>query len=178
MFIIFERNVYICKKIEYLELRKFNGKLYTLYIYMKCLDLQKNWISITTKIPQEIIYIIYVRNFWICRKIEYLELGKFNRKLCTLYVRNVWICKKIERPKLHKFNRKLCTLYVRNVWIWRKIDVQSCGNSIENCVHYTCGMFGFAEKLNVQTTEIQREIMHIIRTEFLDLHKNWVFRTA
>ena len=53
-----------------------------------------------------------------------------------------------------------------------KLNVQSCGNSIKNCVHYTCGMFGFAEKLNVQTTEIQREIMHIIRTEFLDLHKN------
>ena len=60
--------------------------------------------------------------FWICRKIEYPELGKFNGKLCMLYVRNIRICRKIECLELDKFNGKLCTLYVRNVWICRKID--------------------------------------------------------
>ena len=76
------------KKNEYLELRKFNGKLYTLYIYgmsefVEKLNLQNY------KIQREIVYIIYVRNFWICRNIEYPELGKFNEKLCMLYARNV-----------------------------------------------------------------------------------------
>ena len=33
MYVILARNVWICKKNEYLELRKFNGKLYTSYIY-------------------------------------------------------------------------------------------------------------------------------------------------
>ena len=31
-----------------------------------------------------IVYIIYVRNVWICGEIENLELRKFNVKLCTL----------------------------------------------------------------------------------------------
>jgi len=41
----------------------------------------------------QILYIIYVRNIWICREIEYLEISKFNEKLRTLYVRNVCICR-------------------------------------------------------------------------------------
>ena len=40
-----------------------------------------------------IVHIIYVRNIWIRREIEYLEIYKFNGKLCTLYVRNVCICR-------------------------------------------------------------------------------------
>ena len=55
---------------------------------------------------------LYVRNVWSCRKIEYSEQCKFNRKLCTLYVRNVCVCRKIECPEQQKFNRKLCTLYM------------------------------------------------------------------
>ena len=31
-------------------------------------------------------YIIYVRNVWICKKIEYPELRKCNGKLCTIYM--------------------------------------------------------------------------------------------
>ena len=58
------------------------------------------------------MYIIYVLNVWICRKIEYPELRKLNKKLCTLYAQNVWISRKIEYPELHIFNRKLCTLYM------------------------------------------------------------------
>ena len=84
MYIIYARNVCICKKIEYLELWKFNGKLYTLYIYRmfgfveklnlqnyenstgncwhyihtEFLDLQKNWISKTGEIQWEIVYVI------------------------------------------------------------------------------------------------------------------------
>ena len=55
--------VRICRKIKYLELRKFNEKLCTLY----------------------------VQNVWICRKIEYTKLRKFNGKLCALYVQMVLI---------------------------------------------------------------------------------------
>ena len=150
---------------------------YVHYICIECLDLQKNWISRTPKIQREILYIIYIyiRNVWICRKIESLELRKFNGKLCTLYVCNVWICRKIECPELHKFNGKLCTLYVRNIWIWRKIEclelrkfngklctlyvrnVWICrttkcpnyGSSTGNCVHYMYRLSGFTEKLNL-----------------------------
>ena len=112
VYIIYVRNVWICKKIEYPELRKFNGKLCTVYMYatsgfaaklniQNCenstgncvhytcaewLDLQKNWISRAAKIRWKILYVIHVRNFWICRKIEYLDLQKFNGKLCTLYM--------------------------------------------------------------------------------------------
>ena len=50
-----------------------------------------------------------------------------------------------------------------------KLNVQSCENSMGNCVHYTYRMSGFVEKLNVQTTESQREIVYIIRMECLVL---------
>ena len=33
-----------------------------------------------------IVCIIYVWNIWIQSEIEYLEIYKFNGKLCTLYV--------------------------------------------------------------------------------------------
>ena len=59
------------------------------YTCTECLYLQKNCITRTVKIQLEIVYIIYVWNVWICRKIEYAELRKFNKKLCTLYALNV-----------------------------------------------------------------------------------------
>ena len=77
MYIMFAWNVYIFKKIEYPELRKSNGKFYTLYTY-RMSGFVENSISRTMKIQWDIVYIIYVQNFWICRKIEYLKLGKFN----------------------------------------------------------------------------------------------------
>ena len=55
------------QKIEYPDLRKFNRKLFPLY----------------------------VRNVWICRKIENPELRKFNRNFGTLQVQIVWICIKL-----------------------------------------------------------------------------------
>ena len=108
---LYARNIWISRKIEYPLPLIFNGKLCTLYMYgmpgfakksfvqncenstgncvqyicMESNNLLKNWISRTAKIHQEIVYIIYVRNFWICRKIEYPELWKFNGKLCTSY---------------------------------------------------------------------------------------------
>ena len=108
----YARNVWISKKIEYPLLHILNGKLCTLYMYgmsgfaekyyiqncvnstVNCVhyictrrqDLLKYWISKTKKIQREIVYIIYVRNDWICRKIEYLACWKFNGKLCTLYM--------------------------------------------------------------------------------------------
>ena len=56
---------------------------------------------------------------WICREIEYLELPKFNGKLCTLNVLTVWIYREIENPELSKFNGKLGSLNVRTVWIFK-----------------------------------------------------------
>ena len=124
------------------------------YIFcMEFLDLQKNWISQTSKIQRKIVYIIYVRNVWICRKIECPELQKLNWKLCTLYVRNVWICRKIECPELHKFYGKFSTIYVRNVWIWRKIESHSSTNSVGNCEHY---MYGMSEFVNNWLSKLRK----------------------
>ena len=71
-----------------------------------------------------IVYIIYVRNIWIRREIEYLEIYKFNGKSCTLNVRNVWFCGEIEYQKFRKLYEKLCKLYMY-------------------------GMSGYAEKLKI-----------------------------
>ena len=56
------------------------------YICKELLDLKKNRISRAVKIPRKIVYVIYVRNVWIIKKIECPELRKFNGKLCTLYM--------------------------------------------------------------------------------------------
>ena len=121
------------------------------YICKEFLDLQKNWISRTPKIQQEIVYLIYVRHVQIFGKIECPKQRKFNGKLCTIYVRNVWICRKIECPKLHQFYRKQWTLYLYKMFGFaKKLIVQNCVNLTENCVPKMYGMFGFAEKLKNQ----------------------------
>ena len=77
-------------------------------------------------IQWEIVYIIYVWNVWISQKIQYLELLKFNGKLCTLFVQNVWISKKIEYPEMRIFNEKLCTVYMYCMTGWvEKLSVQN-----------------------------------------------------
>ena len=53
-----------------------------------------------------------------------------------------------------------------------KLNIQNYGNSAGNYVHYSYGMSGFVEKLNVQTVEIQREIVYNICTECVDFPKN------
>ena len=85
VYIIYVQKVWICRKIEYPELRKFNGKLYTLYMYGTSGFAEKlNIYNCENSIG--IVYMIYVRNVWIWRKIEYPEPRKFNGKLCTLYM--------------------------------------------------------------------------------------------
>ena len=141
---------------------------------------------------------LYVRNFWICRKIECPELRKLNWKLCTLYVRNVWLCRKIECPDLREFNGKLGTFSVRNFWICRKIEytnlwkfnakfctlythgtsgfakkfnVHNCGNWTGNCVRYMYVMSGFVKKLNVQNS-----INSIENSNSLYIRNVWIRR--
>jgi len=84
VYIIYVRNISICREIEHLEIYKFNGKLRALY----------------------------VRTVWIFKENENPELHKFNGKLCTLNVQNVWFCGEIEYPKFRKFKEKLCTFYM------------------------------------------------------------------
>ena len=50
-----------------------------------------------------------------------------------------------------------------------KLNVQNSINYIENSINYTYGMFGFDEKLIAIATQIQWEIVYIIRTECLNL---------
>ena len=92
------------EEIEYPELEKFNGKLYTLYM-------------------------LGIVGF--AKKIESPVPWKFIRKFCTLYVRNVWICRKIEYPEVRKFNGKLCTLFTYGQSRFTdKLKVQNSRNSI------------------------------------------------
>ena len=134
---------------------------------------EDNLFAIAAQIQWEIVYIIYVRNSCICKKIESPVPWKFIEKFCTLYVRNVWICKKIEYPEVRKFNGKLCTLFMYGQSRFtKKLKVQNSGNSICNCVQYMYGMFGFAEKLNIQNCVNSRENwVHYISTKCLDLQK-------
>ena len=54
-----------------------------------------------------------------------------------------------------------------------KLNVQNCGNSAGNSLHYMYGMSGFAEKLNVQNCVNSTEnCVHYICTKCLDLQKN------
>ena len=127
---------------------------YVHYICIECLDLQKNWISRTPKIQREILYIIYIyiyiRNVWICRKIESLELRKFNGKLFTLCMYGIFGF----AEKLNILNRGNSTgncvryMYVVSGFA-EKLNVQNCINSKENCACYMYEMFWFAVKLNI-----------------------------
>ena len=38
-----------------------------------------------------------------------------------------------------------------------KLEIQNCINLTGNCEHYMYGLFGFAEKLNIQNWKIRRE---------------------
>ena len=44
--------------------------------------------------------------------MEYPELLKLNWKLCTIYIRNVWIFRKIEYLELRIVNEKSCKLFM------------------------------------------------------------------
>ena len=145
---------YICTKcldfqeIEYSELWKFSGKLWTLCT--KFLDYQKNWIFRAGKIQRKTVYVIYLRNVWISKKIECPKLNKLNRKLCPLYVRKVWICRKIQYPELRKFNGKLCTLFIYGMsGLAKKSNLQNCVNSTGNCVQYMYGVSRCVGNLNI-----------------------------
>ena len=80
------------------------------------------------KIQQEIVYIIYAHNDWICRKIEYSELQKFDEKFYTLYMYEMF-------------------------GFAEKLNIQNCENSTGNCLHYKYGSSGFVEKLIIQNCE-------------------------
>ena len=83
------------------------------------------------------MYIIFVQNVWICKKINCVEKRKFNGKLCTLNVRNVWICREIEYPELRKLKKKFCTLYLHGMsGVAKKLNIQNSENSTGNCIKY------------------------------------------
>ena len=158
-----------------------NSTVYLVHKCWECQDLQKIWKSRTSKIHREIAYIMYVRNVWICKKIEYPELRKLNWKLCTLYARNVWISRKIEYPLLHIFNGRLCTLYMyemsRFAEKFEYPELRKFNGKL--CTLYMYGMSGFIEKLIIQNWKNStRNCFHYICTECLDLQKNWISRTA
>ena len=59
--------------------------------------------------------------------------------------------KKFECLEQRKFIGKLCTLYMYGMYgVAEKLNVQNFINLTGNCTHKMFGMFGFAEKLNIQ----------------------------
>ena len=76
----------------------------------------------------------------MCRKIKYLELRKFNGKLCTLYMYGMsGFAEKFECTELQKFNGKLCTLYIYGTSLFAEnLIIQNYENSTGNCVQYIC----------------------------------------
>ena len=142
--------------------------------------MQKNW-SKTAQIWHKIVYIIFVQNVWICRKIDCLELRKFNGKLCTLNVRKVRIYREIEYPKLRKLTRDFVhyfwtkCLYLQKNWISGTPKIQ---REIVYII-YIYEMSGFVEKLNLHNYENSMgNYLHYICSKFLDLQKNWISRTG
>ena len=81
-----------------------------------------------------------------------------------IYVRNVWICWKIEYPEQRKFNGKLCTLYMYGTsGFAEKLNIQNCKNSTGNCLHYICmERLYFLKNWISKTAKIQREIVYIM----------------
>ena len=60
-----------------------------------------------------------------------------------------------------------------------KLNVQYCGNSTGNSVHYMSGMSGFAEKLNIPKSENSTgNCVHYLCMASPDLQKNWKSKTA
>ena len=142
--------------------------------------MQKNW-SKTAQIWHKIVYIIFVQNVWICRKIDCLELRKFNGKLCTLNVRKVRIYREIEYPKLRKLNKRFCSLFLSEMSIFaKKLNIWNPKIQREIVyIIYIYEMSGFVEKLNLHNYENSTgNYLHYICSKFLDLQKNWISRTG
>ena len=60
-----------------------------------------------------------------------------------------------------------------------KLNIQNCVLSTGNCVNYMYGVYGLAEKLNIQKcAHSTKNYVHYIHTECLDMHRNWMSRTA
>ena len=81
--------------------------------------------------------------YGICGFVEKLNIQSYENLtenyVHYIYVRNVWICRKIEYPKLQEFNGKFCTLYMYRMFGFaKKLNIQNCENSMGNCLHYIC----------------------------------------
>ena len=149
------------------------------------------------------MYIIYIQNVWICRKIKYLELRKFNGKFCALCMYgmsgfaeklNIQNCENSMGNYLQYIctegldllknwisrTAKLCTLYLYVMSGFPKnLNVQNSVNWTGNCIYNLYGMSGFAKKLNIQNCENSTgNCVHFIRMECLDLLRNWISWTA
>ena len=148
---MYVRNIWICRKIEYPELQKFNRKLYALYMYgmfglAKKLNVQ-NWEN------SKVNCVHYMNRMSGCVEKLNIQSCENLSENCVLYLRTVVISKKIECPELRKFYRKLCTLY-------------------------TYGISGLAKNWMLKIAKIKQEIVYIICTEYHDLQKNLISRIA
>ena len=106
VYTIYVRNVSICRKILYPELRKFNGKLCTLYIYG------------TSLFAENLIIQNYENSTGNCVH----ELSWFEEKL-NFQNRVIWTGNCIH-------NMYGMSGFAENLNIW------NCENSTRNCVHY------------------------------------------
>ena len=148
------------------------------------------------------MYIIYVRNVWICKEIEYPGPCKFNGKLCTLNAQNVQICREIEYQNCVNSTGNCVLLMYGMSEFAKKLNIWNCVNSTESCVHYLyrnvrfCGeieypflnsaancvqymyFLDFLSYWIYRSALIQREIAYIICTNCFDLERNWISKSA
>ena len=163
VYIIYLRNVLICRKFDYPELRIFNWKVCTLYMYemsgfAKKLNFQNrvNWtgncihnmygmsgFAVNLNIQNCENSTRNCVNYIFTKRLDLLKnwtsrTAKIHRDIVyIIYVQNVNISWKIEYSELQKFNGKLCKLYMYGMFgLAKKLNVQSWENATENCVCY------------------------------------------
>ena len=108
VYIIYGRNVKICREIENLERRKFNGKLCA----------------------------FDVRNGWFCLEIEYPKFHKFSGKLCIFCMYG--ISRFAEKLNIFKYINLAGNYVHHTYGLSGcadKFKIQNCVNSTENSVH-------------------------------------------
>ena len=102
----------MCRKIEYLELRNFNGKLCALYLYERSGFAEELNIQNCENSTGNCVY-------YMCTKSQDLQ--------------KIWISRTV------KIQGKLCTLYTHGMsWFAENLNIQNCEISTRNCEHYIC----------------------------------------
>ena len=140
----------LAEKIEYPELQKFIRKLYTLYMYERCGFTEI--LNIQNCINSTGNCVHYICTNCLDLLKNWLSwIVQIQREI--VYIKCTE-CSNLQRnwyPELHKFNGKFCTLYMYGMsWFVEKIEYPELRKfNGKLYTLYMYGIFGFAEKSNV-----------------------------